>query len=267
MKKPILMVLLAIVLLCTTFEAWAWGGYAHTTTTVIAERHLTPKAKEMVEHYLGHTLPFYAIWLDQVAYSDPYHKEAPGHTNTAIDYTGTLPDNEKKSVSLAIERIRKDMKDLSKLNDSTIRVNLLYLIHTVADLHCPGHNYIPGKPGSPKRHYRMTKGKNNARVSFHSFWDNDAFTYGRIRWNAERIADHIDKLTPKEAKKIVKGTAFKWYYGEMIDAKQEACDLTPTSGHINDIPREVRLRMQQICDEKVVAGGYRLAHIMNEIFK
>ena len=267
MKRDVLIAVLAIASLLSTFEACAWGGYAHTTTTVIAERHLTPKAKERVEHYLGHTLPFYAIWLDQVGYSDPYYKEAPGHTNTAIDHTGTLPDSEKKAVSLAIERIRKDMKHLDRLNDSTIRVNLLYLIHTVADMHCPGHNYIPAKPGTPKMHYRLVTGKKNSRVSFHSFWDNDAFNYKRNRWTAERIADHIDNLTPKEQKKIVKGTAVKWYYAEMIDAKQRAIELTPLTGHVNSIPRETRLEMQRICDEKVVAGGYRLAHILNEIFK
>lgn len=267
MKRHLLTILLTALSLCYIGEVFAWGGDAHTATTLIAERHLTPKAKEMVEHYLGHTLPFYAIWMDQVGYSDPYYKEAPGHTNMAVDHTGKLPDNEKRSASLAIERIRKDMKHLDRLNDSTIRVNILYLIHTVADMHCPGHNYIPAAPGTPKVSYRMVKGKKNTRVSFHSFWDNEAYTYKRDRHSAERTVDKLDKLTPKEAKKIVKGTAVKWYYTEMIEAKARALELTPTTGHIDDIPRETRLEMQRICDEKVVAGGYRLAHILNEIFK
>ena len=264
MKRYLLITLLTTLSFCYAGEAFAWGGTAHTVTTLIAERHLTPKAKEKVELYLGHTLPFYAGWLDQLAYTDPYHKLAPGHCNFAVDSEGTLPDTEQRSASLAIERIRKDMKHLDRLNDSTIRVNLLYLIHIVADMHCPGHNYIPRKPSV---HFRLVKGKNNARVSYHSFWDNDAFTYGRNRWTAEKYADTIDKLTPKQAKRVVKGTAIKWYYAEMQDLVHYCIDTTPRTGHINDIPKKRRLEMRDICDERVVVGGYRLAHIMNEIFK
>lgn len=259
------MLLLATTLsLFATHKALAWGGNAHTVTTLIAERHLTPEAKEGIARYLNHTLPFYAIWMDTFGTEDPYREKMIGHCNFAKDTSGALPDNEQRAASVGIERIRKDMKDLSKLSDSLIRINLLMLIHAVADIHCPGHTYVPREP---KVSFRLVKGKNNQRVSYHSFWDNDAFTYGRRNWRAEQYADAIDKLTPKQAKKIVKGPATKWYYGEMIEIHNKAIDMTPRTGHINAIPKEVRLEMRDICDERVVVGGYRLAHIMNEIFK
>ena len=267
MKTKILKIALVAVALFIGGRALAWENIGHAVIAYNAERLLDPEVKAKCRHYLKASIPFYATWMDQVGYSDPYYKEAPGHGNMAVDHTGKLPDNEKRSASLAIERIRKDMKHLDRLNDSTIRVNILYLIHTVADMHCPGHNYIPAAPGTPKVSYRMVKGKKSTRVSFHSFWDNEAYTYKRDRHSAERTVDKLDKLTPKEAKKIVKGTAVKWYYTEMIEAKARALELTPTTGHIDDIPRETRLEMQRLCDEKVVAGGYRLAHILNEIFK
>ena len=65
-------VILALLALLSPGRTMAWGGFAHSAITEIAERNLTPEAREKIHHYLNHSLPFYAIWMDQYRYTDPY---------------------------------------------------------------------------------------------------------------------------------------------------------------------------------------------------
>ena len=63
--RKIIIAIMAVVALLTSSRAMAWGGFAHSAITEIAERNLTDKARESIHHYLNHSLPFYAIWMDQ----------------------------------------------------------------------------------------------------------------------------------------------------------------------------------------------------------
>ena len=63
MKK--LLILIVAFAAFTVNSAMAWGGFAHSAICEIAERNLTDDAREQIHHYLNHSLPFYAIWMDQ----------------------------------------------------------------------------------------------------------------------------------------------------------------------------------------------------------
>lgn len=262
MRKTILTVLAALLTLCYTQEVFAWGGNSHTTVTVIAERHLTPKAKAKVEQYLNHTLPFYAIWMDQIRYSDPYRPTGKWHSNW-WDADGALDVNNEKCAAYQVERIRKEMKNYKKLSDSMVRLNLMYLIHLVADMHCPSHNYWD-KKAFPQYRYNLTN-KKGKKVSYHSYWDN-ALNYGRRKMNAEQYADYIDNCTPKEYKAIVKGNAYRWANTSLPNFLR-TFELTPKDSNVDAYSKQQRIEIRNICDEEAKKGGYRLAHVLNTIFK
>ena len=57
-------IILAVVAMCVTYSAKAWGGFGHGAIAYVAEQHLTPEAKEKCRYYLKHTLPYYASWMD-----------------------------------------------------------------------------------------------------------------------------------------------------------------------------------------------------------
>ena len=61
--KKIIFTLLA--LLAAYGQAGAWGYHGHAAIAMIAERHLTDKAKANIEKCIdGHSIVYYASWLD-----------------------------------------------------------------------------------------------------------------------------------------------------------------------------------------------------------
>ena len=50
--------------------------------------------------------------------------------------------NVLRELNRAIERLR----DYRNLDDSTVVVNLRYVIHLVGDMHCPSHVNLPAEP-------------------------------------------------------------------------------------------------------------------------
>ena len=61
--------LLLIAALFCTAQAFAWGQKGHDVTAFIAENHLTDNAKSKIMAALdGHSLVYYANWLDNVGY-------------------------------------------------------------------------------------------------------------------------------------------------------------------------------------------------------
>ena len=80
MNKKIIILIISFAVL-TVNSAMAWGGFAHSAITEIAERNLTPQAREKIHYYLNHSLPFYAIWMDQFRYTDPYRPSGKWHSN------------------------------------------------------------------------------------------------------------------------------------------------------------------------------------------
>lgn len=261
MKKQ-LIIMFALVGIFTTNNAMAWGGFAHSAITEIAERNLTPQAREKIHEYLNHSLPFYAIWMDQIRYTDPYRTSGRWHSNW-MDENGKLDISHKYCAATHTARLWKEMKDYKRLSKEEVRLNLLYLIHLVADMHCPCHNVWP-KKSHPQYRYHLTDNKGR-KQSFHKYWDNTAFAYGRRRWTATHYANKMATHTPKEIKKICKGSPYKWAITSLPNAER-TFELTPKGSNIQRYSKKDRLEMQRICDEQAVKAGYRLAYVMNQIF-
>ena len=256
-------VILALLALLSPGRTMAWGGFAHSAITEIAERNLTPEAREKIHHYLNHSLPFYAIWMDQYRYTDPYRTSGKWHSNW-MDENGAVDMTNEYCAAYQTTRIWKEMKNYKNMPDSVVRLNLLYLIHLVADMHCPCHNVWPTK-SHPQYRYHLTNHKGQ-KASFHKFWDNDAMAYGRKKWTASYYADKMATLSETEIKKICKGTPYKWAVASLPHAEQ-TFELTPKGSNMQKYSKKDRLEMRRIVDEEAVKAGYRLAYVMNQIFK
>ena len=261
--RKIFIAILATVALCVSNKAMAWGGFAHSAITEIAERNLTPEAREKIHHYLNHSLPFYAIWMDQFRFTDPYRPSGKWHSNW-MDEGGAVDMTNEKCAAYQTTRIWKLMKNYQSMPDEEVRLNLLYLIHLVADMHCPGHNVWP-KKSHPHYYYSLTNNKGK-KESFHKFWDNDAILYGRKKMNVSQYADKMATLSEKEVKKICKGTPYKWAVTSLPNA-EATFELTPAGSNKQKYSKQARLEMRRIADEEAVKAGYRLAYVMNQIFK
>ena len=174
MKKLICLLLM----LCAGTAAFAWGGREHRLIAYIAEAHLTPRTRQVLDRYLDQSIVEYSTWMDRYRTAPGYEITTYWHMVT-IDKDGSVPPeplrpngdgDAVRQLTRAIERLR----NYRELSDSTVNVNLKYVIHLVGEMHCPGHIYFADLPGGmdAPRHYDFFllkyKGK---EVTYHWVWD------------------------------------------------------------------------------------------------
>ena len=263
MKSRILLSLLCFVAVC--FEAQAWSGHSHITIGHIAEQHLSPEAKQKCHHYLHHTLAYYASWQDEVGMSKEYAASRFWH-GVRYDAKNRYQYRDGGNCITQIMRIWDEMKEggYKKLSDSTITVNIKFLIHMVGDMHCPSHNYYDDDPNPKFKRFSIYK--NGKKVPWHRFWDRSAVEYFHRGWSCEDYVKHIDKLTEKQIAKIVKGTPEQWAKQNGKEMR-EPYSLLVRHAEFKDMPEENIQRMTEIVDLQILRGAHRLAYILNDIFK
>ena len=130
MKHKISILLLAIVATLGVESAKAWGGFGHGAIAYVAEQHLTPQAKAEVRRYLGHTLPFYASWMDHWRAVPPFHPTNAWHGFSA---TANGKVNWEKGEGKAMGQVANILKTMGngkykELPDSLVRHNILILV-------------------------------------------------------------------------------------------------------------------------------------------
>lgn len=76
MKKSLLLLGGALVLFSNS--AFGWGKMGHDAIAYIAECNLTPKAKKTIEKILGHSIVYYATWMDEWRAEPVTNIPAPG---------------------------------------------------------------------------------------------------------------------------------------------------------------------------------------------
>ena len=259
-RKVLLAIAVVAATVSATIKVQAWGGVGHNAIAYIAEKHLTPEAREKCLHYLKHTPAYYATWQDQWRFTDPYKEIHYWHTSK-VDANNNPIENNGRAAHIQIERIRKEMKNWRSLDDSTIVVNLKLLIHMVGDMHCPSHTGYPDQPAY-KGYNLYRSGK---KTGFHTFWDASP-GYLHKGWTCEDFHRNLDKMKPKKIAKMVKGTAEDWarQNGEEM---REVYTLIPHNAEYTALPERDRKRAVEICEQQMLRGAYRLAYVLNEIFE
>ena len=266
MRKKLSILIVALVASMSIQSAMAWGTYAHGAIAYVAEQHLTPKAKAECRRYLKHTLPFHASWMDHWRAVPPFHPTNNWHgfsanANADVDW--------EKGEGKAMGQLHKIMKEMGNGNyvnlpDSLVRHHLLILIHSVPDMHCPVHVGGLSKINPEYRGYSLTR--NGKPYKAHAFWDGSpAFT--RKGWSYEKYAQEVDNLTPKQVKKYVKKGDFGYWGRDIIKQAQRIYTIAPKGTDIAKLTAEEKAAVLALADEMAMKSAYRLAYVLNEIFK
>jgi hypothetical protein len=86
------------------------------------------------------------------------------------------------------------------------------------------------------------------------------------KWNADKFLKAYDTYSPKQIKKISKGTPTKW-------SKQNATKMVQTyyiwekGQDFAKLSKEQRKQIDETIHEQLAYAGYRLAAMLNNIFK
>jgi len=266
--KILIATLVAVCVVVSNASAWEASG--HGTVAHIADRNLTPRARKMCSKYLGHSLAYYASWLDNWRYSHEYHHTARWHAvgikegkfipgQMAGDMSDFLTPLTMDDHGVArMEQMLEQLKNYRNMSDSAVTVNLKCIIHMVGDMHCPGHVLYYGL-----KQYEMTDGGKPAR--FHKFIDESYPRFNKGK-TSDQFYDKYCRLTKEERESLQQGTLSDWIEENTPMFKECYGLLSPTVDYL-DLPEQNKLRLKEITDELRVEAGYRLAYVMNEIFK
>lgn len=272
MKKGFLSLVIATILLgAVSFEAKAWGTVAHHAAVYIAEQNLTTKAREEIHKYLPHSLTYYATWMDHYRCTIPYEPLDWWH-NVAVDEKNNIIELDGHSGYVQATRIIKEMKDYKSLSDSIVSLNLKLLTHIIVDLHCPSHNRYLAPPfdwKKPKWHPKYSQALkfkyNGKRQGYHGFWDNSPAIFHK-GWTCEKFEEKLNVLSKREVKKVCKGTLHDWVMQCVKDNRASFKYIVPGEDFAK-IPKEQHDEMVALSDQQLQYAGYRLAFVLNNIFK
>lgn len=248
-------------------NAMAWSNLPHGTIAYIAEQHLTPEAKAKCYHYLRHTLPFYASWMDRWRGSAIFEDVNNAHSGTAMADGVNYDFKSGKPAGKVMGHLVNALAELGdgkykNLPDSVVRQRLINMVHYVGDMHCPTHNNF-SKEHFPQ--YRYSLSKNGKKYNFHTFWDGSLGSFERRKWTYEKFAAKIDTYSPEEIQKIQGGTLEDWGR-ELVQFGHRARKITPKDTDVAKLTKEQKKEVYALADEAAVKGAYRLAHILNTIF-
>lgn len=259
MKKFFMLILLA----CVALDLFGWGRLGHDAIAYIAECNLTPKAKKIISEYLdGKSIVYYSSWMDDVRRTPEYKFSTSWHV-AYVDGQGepclgkNFPEGKYKGDALLeILRLTDKLGNYRELSDSTVAVGIKMLVHLVGDMHCPGHVYYPGQCNSFKVRF------GGREVSYHSVWD-DGFIGSIHKWSYMEYNHQLGNLDRKEAAAIVAGTPVDWERENARNCKV-IYDWAAPGAVLGD---DFKLAAWSLADSQIQKAGYRLASVLNAIFK
>ena len=271
--RKFLITLVAVVALCGT--SLAWGTRGHATTVQIAENHLTPKAKKLLNKYLhGKSIVDYASWADEYKRELTFELDfEPSNAPRILRFPHTFEANAdcsvfdgdrrgnewvKNCVYMADGYIKELMNNHAKMDDSIRLHKIAMLIHWLADMHCPVHIRYPDDQTSGGYFVYI----NDREVWYHRLWDGLLFNWLHPSSRGDATLA-IDTCTPKEITEITKGNIYDW--GKDSATASRAIRKYRKGAQIDR--RELEAEFSELLDSQIRNGGYRLAKLFNEIFK
>ncbi len=234
--------------------AAAWDRTRHDAIASIAEQHLTRRAKRNIARYLEHSIVYYASYMDK-------HRDAPEFRDiehvSYVDERMQLVDtlrNGKMNCVVALMQACDRLRNYREMDDSLVRLNLMYVIHIAGDMHCPGHVKYPGcKSGRA-----VLNGK---KMSYHAVWDWGVLDRAH-GWSYSEYREQLDTHTKRERRAMAAGTPRDWVHETAVDCRVIYDWQRPDGVYDNAFVQDTYL----LPERQLVKAAYRLAALLNELF-
>lgn len=250
---------LAVLSLFINALAFAWGQKGHDVTAYIAEKHLTPTTKAVVDSiFNGKSMVYWANWLDNashqrdLAYTKTWHYK---NIDDGVRYEEAPANPAGDAVTAIKSRMEILVDPLS--SDAERELALKILVHVVGDLHMPLHMGHATDLGGNRIKVKYFGRDNN----LHSIWDT-SLVESAHKWSYSEWQEQIDRLSPSEQEIVVTGTVDDWAK-ETVDIATDVYRYFQPDKNVsyNDVARwtpEIELQF--------LRGGFRLAHLLNSMF-
>lgn len=250
-----------LVLCLMSLGASAWSGTEHKIMADIAQEHLTPATQAVLDRYFDSPLCEYANWMDRYRRAPGYEMTDAWHMTVVGEDNHSLPRDERGQAFYALQNAIGVLQDYKNQSDSTVFVNLLYIVHLVPEIHCPSHLYLCSLGGFDKANemnFRYLKFKGVSKT-YHSLWDS-SITIVNPSLNLDEYRTLYDTWTPVQQKAAGDGTVEAWL-----------CDIADKvqviySWEKKNLENDFFIRHRELPEELVRLASYRLARVLNTLF-
>lgn len=262
MKK----ILLLIVAITVAFEAGAWGRQADEGVVLLAKKHLSSDAREMVETYLGET------YSDDVLYLRTLERKKQATHSKELRYLHLGADLKPVGVEGedAVKGIEQSLLIIRNRN-SHDKAEVVKAFRTLFNLICDMHNFayvrIEGVPHSQEAFkfacYQGDYGsrKKTSMISWSRFWD--LYAGWHTGFSGDLWAEDMELCMGDKRAEFSSGSLHDW-------ATQIGEKAAILYGRINPeyvMTRRERNELEEWNYEMMVRAGYRLAVLLNEAAK
>ncbi len=239
-----------------TTSSFGWGATGHRAVGLIAQKHLSAKAKKNLAKVLGQeSLAEAANWMDEIRSDSTYKDMADWHWVTVE--TGKTYDqstkNPKGDVIATLERIISELKKHT-LDKKTEMEYVKMLVHLVGDIHQPLHVGCCDDQGGNKVKVKWFRNESN----LHRVWDSDMIDDTKLSYS--ELVEFLDKSDAT--------TMMAWQKNSVRDWADESMGLRKTVYEIGDgnLGYKYSFKNLPIAKKRVLQAGVRLAGILNEIY-
>ncbi|MDE5552472.1 MAG: S1/P1 nuclease, partial [Muribaculaceae bacterium] len=212
-----------------SFTAFGWGQKGHDTVAYIAECHLTPAAKSVVDSLLdGKSLVYWANWLDNASHTPQYEYSITWHYKN-VDENKTfdnMPLCETGDVVSALNQQQAILADTT-LSKEQRALALKMVTHLYGDLHQPMHLGRKSDRGGNRHYVKFFKSASN----LHSVWDS-RLPEAAHKWSYSEWQREIDRATPEEMEIILAPGTPEAYARETYEIAKRVYDSTPADYNI-----------------------------------
>lgn len=248
--------LIALFILTSSFFSFGWGATGHRVVGLIAENHLSKRAKKKIELVLGtETLAEVSNYMDFIKSDRSYRHMSPWHYATISDSEEYTGPPEEGDVIATIERLIKELKQGS-FTDEDEAFALKCLVHLIGDIHQPLHvGNGTDRGGNDLKLEYFWSGSNLHRVWDSGIIDGQKYSY-------TEYANWIDHPTSPQLESWSSLKALDWAY-ESKEYRKQCYETAPEDGKLS-----YRYNFDNIdlLNQRLLQAGIRLANVLNDIY-
>jgi hypothetical protein len=254
MKKIVSICMLCLLMASQVF---AWGQNGHRAVGLVAEQHLSKKAKKKIMQLLDdNTLAEVSVWMDDIKSDNAYNHTHDWHWVTVPDGL-TYEEAEKNPKGDIIAKIEEASRVLKagKLTKQQEQEYIKYLVHLVGDIHQPLH--VGGGDD---------QGGNAVKVQWffqpsnlHRVWDSDMIESKDLSFT------EIVRFLGNPDKGLIK----QWQSATVRDWANESKGYRQ---QVYNMPEDKKLSYRYLyenydtVEKRLLQAGIRLAGLLNEIY-
>lgn len=240
------------------FKSFGWGATGHRVIGLIAERHLSKKARKNIEKVLqGESLAEVSNFMDHIKSDRTYRHMSPWHYATIPDGKSyeELGAPAEGDIIEAILRLQKELTT-KNFSDQDESFSLKCLVHLVGDIHQPLHVGNGTDRGGNDLQLEYFWEKSN----LHRVWDNGIID--GTKYSYTEYADWIDRASPAEITKWQKDNTLDWA-NESKEFREQCYATVPENKKLS---YRYDYENRELVNKRLLQAGIRLAYVLNQIY-